>query len=446
MSDATFYFPKGFKWGTATAAHQVEGNNTNNQWWAWEQTPGRIRNGDKSGLACDWWNHAEDDFDRMVDMGLNAHRLSIEWSRIEPQEGQFDSAAIDRYRAMLRALRQRGIEPMITLHHFTNPLWLEERGGWEHTDVVVPLFERFVTKVVKTMGDLCDLWCTINEPNIYAGLGYVTEGSMPPGHVGEFKRGMAVVCNMLLGHAAAYQTLHQYQRLARVGIAHHMRLMHPVRGGNLADAAVASIQDRLFNQSVLNALIKGSWDMTLRLGNPPSARPLRGTLDWIGLNYYSRQCIMCDTRNPAVLFSKYVNMPGVTMSDFEYGEVYPEGLMPLLRRLAHYRLPIYITENGLPDADDDQRPDFLVRHLRTLWTAIQFNYQVQGYYYWSFVDNFEWSEGWRMKFGLYEMDPQTLERIPRKSAFLYRDITKANALTNDIVHQHTPELMKTLFP
>jgi beta-glucosidase len=121
-------------------------------------------------------------------------------------------------------------------------------------------------------------------------------------------------------------------------------------------------------------------------------------------------------------------------------------LIPLLRRLAHYRLPIYITENGLPDADDDQRPDFLVRHLRTLWTAIQFNYLVQGYYFWSFVDNFEWGEGWRMKFGLYELDPLTQERTPRKSAFLYRDIIKANALTSDIVRQHTPELVKTLFP
>ena len=446
MSDAILYFPKGFKWGTATAAHQVEGNNSNNQWWAWEQTPGHINNDDKSGQACDWWNHAEDDFDRMVDMGLNAHRLSIEWSRIEPREGQFDSAAIDRYRAMLRGLRQRGIEPMVTLHHFTNPLWLEERGGWEHSEVVVPLFERFATKVVKTMGDLCDLWCTINEPNIYVGLGYIAEGSMPPGLVGEFKRGMSVLCNMLLGHAAAYQTLHQHQRLARVGIAHHMRHMHPLRDGHPLDALVAAFQDSLFNQSILNALVKGRWDLLLRLGNPPSARTVRGTLDWIGLNYYSRQCTRCDPGSPSTLFGKLVNMPDAMMSDFEYGEVYPEGLIPLLRRLAHYKLPIYITENGLPDADDDQRPDFLVRHLRSLWAAMQFNYLVQGYYHWSFVDNFEWSEGWRMKFGLYELDPVTQARTPRKSAYLYRDITRANAISSDIVRQHTPELLKSLFP
>ena len=179
MADGILYFPKGFKWGTASAAHQVEGNNTNSQWWAWEQLPGKIANGDKSGLACDWWNNAEADFDRMVDMGLNAHRLSIEWSRIEPRDGVFDEAAIERYRAILLGLRRRGIEPMVTLHHFSNPIWLEERGGWIEEQVVVPRFERFVRKVVRALGDLCDLWCTLNEPNIYALMGYLAYGRMP---------------------------------------------------------------------------------------------------------------------------------------------------------------------------------------------------------------------------------------------------------------------------
>ncbi len=446
MVDATFNFPKDFRWGTATAAHQVEGNNNNNQWWEWEQTPGHILNSDKSGRACDWWNNAEADFDRMVELGLNAHRLSVEWSRIEPHEGVFDEAAIERYRTMLKGLRQRGIEPMVTLHHFTNPLWLEERGGWEHTDVSVPLFARFVTKVVQTMGDLCDLWCTINEPNVYALLGYVTDGDMPPGVVNHLQRGMAVLCNMLLGHAAAYQVLHQHQRQARVGIAHHMRYMHPLRDGHPLDGLVAAFQDEIFNQSILNALTKGRWDLLLRLGHPPSARSLRGTLDWIGLNYYSRQCTVYDPHSPGTLFGRLVNMPGAMMSDFEYGEVYPEGLMPLLKRLARYRLPIYITENGLPDADDDLRPSFLVRHLRVLWSAIQSSLPVAGYYHWSFIDNFEWSEGWRMKFGLYEMDPLTQVRKPRQSAFLYRDIARANAITSDMVRMHTPQLLEAIFP
>jgi beta-glucosidase len=446
MAEATHHFPRGFKWGTATAAHQVEGNNTNNQWWVWEQTPGHIRNGDTSGLACDWWNHAEADFDRMVGLGLNAHRLSIEWSRVEPREGLFDSAAIDRYRAMLLALRKRGIEPMVTLHHFTDPQWLTARGGWEHTDVVVPLFERFVTKVVRSLGDLCDLWCTLNEPNIYAGLGYMTEGSMPPGLTNQMERGAAVLCNMLLAHAAAYQALHQHQRLARVGLAHHMRHFQPLRPRNPLDAAVARMQSSVFNEGVLTALLKGRWNVLLARARVPGARKLRGTLDWIGLNYYTRQCTLYDAGSPGTLFGKLVNAPNALMSDFEYGEVYPEGMLPLLRRLARTRLPIYITENGLPDADDDQRPDFIVRHLRALWTAVQFNFPIQGYYHWSLIDNFEWAEGWRMKFGLFALDPQTQVRTPRRSAFVYRDIVKANAISSDLVREHTPNLLPALFP
>ena len=203
MSIATHYFPKNFKWGSATAAHQVEGDNTNNQWWQWEQQAGRIQNNDKSGPACDWWRNAEADFDRMADMGLNAHRLSVEWSRIEPSEGRFDNAALDRYRAMLLALRKRGIEPMVTLHHFTNPLWFEQRGGWTQRDASVRLFARYVERVAKALGELCDLWCTINEPNVYALLGWV-QGAHPPGRTGDFDTAFEVLRNLLLAHAAAY--------------------------------------------------------------------------------------------------------------------------------------------------------------------------------------------------------------------------------------------------
>ncbi len=446
MSDAIHYFPKDFKWGTATAAYQVEGNSHNNQWALWEQTPGNIRTGDKAGLACDWWRNAEADFDRMVDLGLNAHRLSVEWSRIEPQEGQFDDAAIDRYRQMLLGLRQRGIEPMVTLHHFTNPVWLEEQGGWE-SEAIVPKFERFAAKVAQSMGDLCDLWCTVNEPNIYAIMGYLTDdGHMPPGRPGDFNLTLRVIRNMLLGHAAAYQTLHEHQPLARVGIAHHMREFQPLHPNNILDRIVARLQDNAFNQGIIEALTHGRWGAILGRGASHSARAVRGTLDWFGLNYYSRTRSYFDSKRRGMLFSNITDTPGGEMSDHGYGEIYPDGLMSCVRRLARYRLPIYVTENGLPDDDDDQRPAFIVRHLRVLWRAAQFNYKIQGYYHWSLIDNFEWGQGWRMKFGLYAVDPQTQKRTPRNSAWLYRDIAKANALSSDIVRRHIPELLPVLFP
>lgn len=451
MSDFTLHFPRDFKWGTATAAHQVEGNNTNSQWWQWEQTPGHIANGDRSGIACDWWNNAETDFDRMVELGLNAHRLSVEWSRIEPREGRFDAAALDRYRAMLLGLRQRGIEPMVTLHHFTNPRWLDELCAWEKADVIVPRFKRYTEQVVRVLGDLCDLWCTVNEPNVFAVMGYLSGGRMPPGF-SDTAQAVTVLRNALLAHAAAYEALHANQKLARVGLAHHMRLFQPMRPGNLLDANVARALNSIFNQSVLDALIGGRWHWLLKRGGRGgggggNARKLRGTLDWIGLNYYTRHRVSFDHTKRDTLFSELLIYPqDVMMTDFNFGEIYPEGLTFFLRQLARYRLPIYITENGLPDHDDDSRPAFLVQHLRTMWQAIQFCYDVRGYYHWSLVDNFEWSEGWRMKFGLIAMDTHTQVREYRRSALLYRDIAMSGALGSDTVREYTPELMPQLFP
>ena len=179
IPQATFHFPADFKWGVATAAHQVEGNNTNNDWWAWEQQEGHIKDGHDSGLACNWWEKAEADFDRAAELGLNALRLSVEWSRIEPRAGEFDDSALERYGEMLQGLRARNIEPMVTLHHFTNPCWLAERGGWENPETIA-LFTRFAHRVVEALDEHCDLWCTINEPNVYGTLGYL-EGIFPGG-------------------------------------------------------------------------------------------------------------------------------------------------------------------------------------------------------------------------------------------------------------------------
>jgi beta-glucosidase len=445
MSDFTLHFPKDFKWGTATAAHQVEGNNTNNQWWAWEQTHGRIANSDTSARAADWWINAEADFDRMVELGLNAHRLSVEWSRIEPREGVFDEAALERYRAMLLGLRQRGIEPMVTLHHFTNPMWLEEQRAWENSDLIVPRFQRFTERVVNALGDLCDLWCPINEPNVFAVMGYLSGGRMPPG-VSDLNRTINVMRNMLIAHAAAYETLHTKQPLARVGIAHHMRVFQGLREGNMLDAVVARVHDSIFNNSLLEVLVRGRWHWLLGRGAPISAHKLRGTLDWIGLNYYTRHRSAFDPSKPELLYGDLVYTPGATLSDYEFGEIYPEGMLTILRKLARYRLPIYITENGLPDHDDDLRPAFLVQHLRVLWQAIQYCLDVRGYYHWSFVDNFEWGEGYRMKFGLYGLDAETQARDVRRSALLYRDVATTCTLTSTMVQNYAPELTPLLFP
>jgi beta-glucosidase len=455
MAKATMYFPTDFKWAAATAAHQVEGNNTNNDWWAWEQTGQHVRGGQTSGLACDWWGAGFDrDLEFAAQMNHTGHRLSIEWSRLEPQEGQWDAAAIDRYRYMLRAMHDRGIEPMVTLHHFTTPQWVVERGGWETPDIV-PLFERFTAKAVDALKDLCDLWVTINEPNVYAVMGWSQNAEemvefaspsddFPPGK-NDTQIVFKVVDNLMLAHGAAYQTIHRVQPAARVGLAHHMRLFDPARPDSPLDRFCTWNRDRLFNQLPLNAVIHGHLDrplgLTRRIGT------LKNSVDFIGLNYYSRDLIQFDRHNwEGMIFGRNKPNPHAEMSDMNYGEIYPRGLFRLLKRLGRYNKPIYITENGLPDLDDDQRPRFLVQTLREVWKAINENVPVMGYYHWTLTDNFEWAEGWNLRFGLVKLNPETQERTLRRSGELYGEMARINAIDDELVYRYTPELFETLFP
>jgi len=216
-------FPKGFLWGTASAAYQCEGGNTNNQWYRWEQQ-GHILTGEQCGEACNWWEDAEHDFQLAEQMENNALRLSLEWSRIEPAEGQWDSGAIDRYRAMLVDLRKRLLKPIVTLHHFTDPIWFAELGGFaEETNI--QYFVRYVRYAVEKLRDVCDFWITINEPNIYAVLGYLI-GSFPPGEH-DVLRTMRVLRNLLQAHVEAFYAIRDLQPRAEIGCCLHYRLFDP---------------------------------------------------------------------------------------------------------------------------------------------------------------------------------------------------------------------------
>jgi len=437
---ATFHFPADFKWGVATAAHQVEGGNINNDWWDWEQQEGRIKEGHKSGQACGWWENAESDFAPVAAMGMNALRLSVEWSRIEPRPGEFDDSALERYAQMLQGLRMRNIEPMVTLHHFTSPRWLVDQGGWENPQTI-PLFARFARRVVERLGQYCDLWCTINEPNVYGFLGYL-EGIFPPGQ-SDLRAAMLVIRHLLAGHAAAYREIHAVQPKARVGLAHNMRILDPANPNSLLDRRVARMSDRIYNQAILTALTRGRWTLPLGFG---LAWKLRRTLDWVGLNYYTRDLVAFDRTQRQELFSRRLHADYAELLDGGYGEFYPHGMFRCIQRLARLRLPIYVTENGIPDDDDDQRPRYLMTHLHQMWHAIQLCYPVMGYYHWTLVDNFEWAEGWTLRFGLIGLDTETQARTPRPSADLYAAVIRANAITPEIIEAHVPELRAELLP
>ncbi len=437
--EATFHFPAGFKWGVATAAHQVEGNNTGNDWWTWEQED-HINEGHKSGSACNWWEDTETDFAHAAALGVNALRLSVEWSRIEPRPGEFDDSALERYAQMLQELRARNIEPLVTLHHFTNPRWLADQGGWENPETVA-LFARFTRRVVERLGQHCDMWCTINEPNVYGYLGYL-EGEFPPGQ-SDFGTAMRVIRRLLAGHAAAYKEIHKIQPNARVGLAHNMRILDPANPRSLLDRRVARLADRTYNQSILTALARGRWMLPLGFG---LAWKLRRTLDWIGLNYYTRDLVAFDGAQRQTLFSHRLHADDAELLDGGYGEFYPHGIFRSIQQLARLNLPIYVTENGIPDNDGDQRPRYLLTHLHQMWHAIQLCYPVMGYYHWTLTDNFEWARGWTLRFGLIALDPETHARTPRPSANLYANVIQTNSITPQIIDTYAPELRAELLP
>ncbi len=435
-------FPPGFLWGTATAAHQVEGDNRNNQWWAWEEQPGRIWRGDRSGKACGWWTPggAEADLDLAAELGQNAHRMSVEWSRIEPEEGRFDPQAIARYRQILRAMRERGIEPMVTLHHFTDPLWVARRGGWENPRVIAR-FRRYVRYVVGELGDLVRLWCTINEPNIYVAFGYLL-GAFPPGRH-DILRGLRVLNHLLRAHAAAYRVIHQMDGRAQVGLAHHIALFEPADPTSPMDRLVAAMQDRVFNAISLYAPYDGK--IRFPAGSGLVYGPLVDSQDFVGVNYYVHYRVRFDSGRPWQAFARYLFPPGAPVTDLKAdGEPYcalsPQGFYRVLRRAARLGKPIYVTENGIPDAADRLRLQLLATYLPEMHRALREGVDIRGYFHWTLVDNFEWAEGWGLRFGLIELDVSTGQRRIRPSGRFYGEISRANALSPEMIARYVPEI------
>lgn len=419
-------FPPHFAWGVATSSYQVEGGCTNNQWCAWEKR-GRIKSGDHCGLACDWWRNAERDFDLAQSLGVNALRLSVEWSRIEPRQAEWDEAALRRYRQMLMALRDRGIRPFVTLHHFTNPLWFENKGAFE-SEQSVALFERFTRRVVACLRDLCSDWCTFNEPNVYTSLGYFL-GEFPPGRKGRFLQVAQVTRNLLRAHAAAYRAIHELQPDATVGWAQHYVVFKPRRPESPMDRWLCGFVDRRFNENFAESIETGVAPFPLnRFGCDLSE--VKDTCDYVGINYYSRLRAGFHPNSPKTMFFQLTVPPHKPQGDhgieIPYGEAYPEGLRRAVERFRSLRKPIYILENGVPDREDRIRPWVLQSNVEQMKALLRQGVDLRGYFHWSLTDNFEWNEGWHLRFGLIEVDPRTQQRRERPSARVYADIVKAS--------------------
>ncbi|TFH34469.1 MAG: glycoside hydrolase family 1 protein [Anaerolineales bacterium] len=441
MIAASYQFPPGFLWGTATAAHQVEGNNVHNDWWAWEQQADRILHGQQSGLACDWWGGRwQEDFDRAAQTHQNTHRLSIEWSRIEPEPALWDESAIEGYREILSGLIERGMVPMVTLHHFTTPQWVQERGGWL-SEQVITWFERYVRKVVEAMHDLVSLWITVNEPNVLAYAAYA-DGSFPPGR-SSLQETAQVVANLVKAHAAAYHAIHAIRPDAAVGMAHQFRGFRAGRRNLRLNQFVADFRHRTFNHSIPQAVTSGKLNFLRWKFQIPEAR---GTQDFMGLNYYTEEEIQFDLFHPGNALKPGGYGEDVDLSPTGFIANKPLGFWEAMRWAKSFDLPIYITENGIEDEQDLIRPRYMASHIHQLWKALNFNWDIRGYYHWSLVDNFEWERGWSQRFGLWEIDPKTQARTKRRSADFYAEICQQNALTSEAVSRFAPEVHAELFP
>ncbi|MBV8893018.1 MAG: glycoside hydrolase family 1 protein [Acidobacteria bacterium] len=424
----------------STAAHQVEGGNEKNQWADWEAA-GKTKSREVSGRACDWWNNAECDFDLARDLGLNALRLSLEWSRIEPAPGQWNREALGRYRQMLEALNRRRLQPIVSLHHFTHPRWFEEEGGFL-SNRAAQRFERFAYRVVDEFGDLCRFWVTFNEPNVFAALGYVL-GEFPPGRLGDVSTALRVVDAMAASHACAYRAIHRVQPQAQVGWAHHYVVFKPRRRSFLLDRWSAALLNRLFNESFLIAVERGQSANPINLDGK-FLRPVQGTCDFVGVNIYSRFHVAFSLGHASELFTK-VYVPGhVPQGDAgverPYGEAYPGAVAAAVERCARLGKPLYILENGVPDAQDRIRPWLIRNVIRELERLIREGKDIRGYFHWTLTDNFEWSEGWGLRFGLFELDQTTQQRRMRPSARLYGAIAQANGITSE-VNRLFPEIL-----
>lgn len=413
-------FPQDFLWGSATAAHQVEGNNDRSDWWDWELA-GRCVGGQRSGLACDHYRRFRDDFALLRQLHQNAHRLSVEWARIEPRPGEFDREQLDHYRAVLETLRKLGIEPVVTLHHFTNPRWLRARAGWASPEVV-GLFERYVDRVVEALGDLVRYWVTINEPNVYASQGYVL-GVWPPG-VRNPLAAFRVLNHMVRAHGRAYQVIHRRHPDARVGVAHHLRPVETLRSRRL-DRWVAGVRDAVFNRAFARALVDGV--VRFPIGRGQVVPEARDSQDFFGLNYYTRDVVTFSIRHPHKLFGHEVPPDG-PVTGFGW-EIHPAGFERVVVEAASYGKPVLVTENGVSDREDELRPGYLVSHLLALARAMECGASVLGYLHWSSLDNFEWLEGFTQRFGLIAVDFRTQARRVKPSGDLYAEICRTGQIT-----------------
>ncbi len=428
--------PEDFLLGSATAATQIEGGDKFSNWYQWS-LEGKIANNESSIIAADHYNRVEEDIALMKEMNHEIYRMSIEWSRIEPKEGVWAQEGIEHYQNEITSLVEAGIKPLITLHHFSHPQWFEEKGQWTNNQSV-SYFKRFTKKVVSSLGHLVNEYCTINEPNVFAMDSFI-DGKYPPGKNDDISSYFKASKNLILAHLEAYRMIHSIRKRmgyqdTQVGIAIHLAYFE-VSGNKLLTEFSKKLMDYSFHQMFLRGMIEGRLSFPLGRGYPLGEGIY---CDFIGVNYYSRHLIH-SSNNPAMLFGEVRVEEALAedkLNDLGW-EIYPQGLYKVAKKVYDkYKLPIYITENGIPDAKDTKRVKFIYEHLQEIEKLLSHRVDIRRYYYWSLLDNLEWNDGYAPRFGLIEVNYHSLERTIRKSGRFYGEICKSKEVTKEMIEKY----------
>lgn len=391
-------FPDDFLWGAATASYQIEGGNYNSNWWKFEKE-GRIQNNDSAEIAADHYNRYDEDFALLEEFNLNGYRMSIEWSRIEPERGVFDPDEIEHYRKMLTSLNERGIKPIVVLWHFSVPQWFEDEGGWGDSNSV-KYFTEYAEYVAGELGNEDELWITMNEPVITVTCGYIL-GKFPPGE-SRITKIPAVVSNMIQAHRSAYDVIHKVDPTSQVSIDRYISNLKPINPDSFIDKFIVYVANYLQTEYFMNRTVD--------------------KMDFMGVHYYYAQDIGLEQ-----LF-EFKTLDASMAEDLMRRYYYPRGLYEVLMDLKKYELPIYITEIGTQDNGYVSRNQFIREHAVEVYHAIQDGVDVKGFFYWSLLDNFEWSEGYTPKFGLVSVDPETQDRTVKDDALGYLEIAGCNCV------------------
>lgn len=399
---ATFApFPDSFFWGAATASYQVEGNNQWSDWWFFEQQPNAVADGTTSGAACDFWNRFDEYLDLAQRAGMNALRISLEWARIEPEHNQWSDEALTHYRTIIRAMKARGIEPIVTLWHFSLPQWFAQQNGWLNEHAII-YFSEYVRRVKQALGDDITYWITLNEPMIYTFKGF-GEGSWPPGIRMNPVKIWRVRNILAQAHAAAYHIIKHEKNY--VGIAANIAWNDPKHWWSWVNHAISRV------------LTEASDFGFLRL--------IQADMDYVGLNYYFHNTVKFNAARIARSISSSHKNPDRN-SDLGW-EIAPEGIYKTMRSIfAAFNKPIMVTENGLADARDTKRPQFIAEHVAYIRKALEHGVPVLGYLHWALMDNVEWALGKTPRFGLIAMDYETMRITPRQSLWEYKKIIEQN--------------------